>query len=262
MKLITLNIWGGQVYKPLIRFLKKYSKEIDIFCFQEVFKSDRNIFHNDIRTNVYLDIAKVLNDYNGYFSPIFERYDTKQEVDFELFFGQATFVKKTINVLSSGDVFVYGTYGQEKVKPKRHHEEFGEFFDFPRNLHYLEIEKDKKERLIANVHGFWVPESKEDTPERLEQSDKILKFLNSYKFGKILCGDFNLNPATKSMLMLEKGMVNLIKKYNIQSTRSNLHTRKDKLADYILVSKDIQVLDFKVMKDQVSDHLPLFLEFK
>lgn len=106
-----------------------------------------------------------------------------------------------------------------------------------------------------------MPESKEDTPERLEQSDNILKFLDSYKFGKILCGDFNLNPGTKSISMLEKGMVNLIKKYNIQNTRSNLHTRKDKLADYILVSRDVEVLDFKVMEDQVSDHLPLFLEF-
>jgi endonuclease/exonuclease/phosphatase family metal-dependent hydrolase len=115
--------------------------------------------------------------------------------------------------------------------------------------------------LIANLHGFWIPESKEDTPERLEQSDKIIKFLDSYKHGKILCGDFNLNPNTKSMFKLEEEMVNLVKKHNVKSTRSGLHTRKDKFADYILVSKDIKVLDFKVLQDQVSDHLPLFLEF-
>jgi len=111
------------------------------------------------------------------------------------------------------------------------------------------------------LHGFWIPDSKEDTLERLEQSDKIINFLNSYKHRKILCGDFNLNPNTQSMLRLEKGMVNLIKKYNVRSTRSNLHTRKDKYADYILVSKDIEVLDFKVLQDEVSDHLPLFLDF-
>ncbi len=257
MKLIALNIWGGQVYEPLIEFIKEQSKTVDIFCFQEVFKSDRNIFHNGMKTNVYSDIEKILKNYSSYFAPMFARHDTKEKVDFELLFGQATFVRKSIKVLSEGDIFVYGSYGQEHTKPVRN----GQFMDFPRNIHFVDIEKDKKETLIANLHGYWIPDSKEDTPERLEQSDKITKFLDSYKHRKILCGDFNLNPNTKSMFKLEEGMVNLIKKHNVKSTRSNLHTRKDKYADYILVSKDIKVKDFKVLQDEVSDHLPLFLEF-
>ncbi|MCL5435040.1 MAG: endonuclease/exonuclease/phosphatase family protein [Patescibacteria group bacterium] len=263
MKLIALNIWGGQVYEPLINFLKKQSKIVDVFCFQEVFKSDRNIFHNRIKTNVYSDIAKILKDYNGYFAPMFAGHDTKEKVDFELLFGQATFVKNSIKILSEGDIFVYGSYGQERTKPVRD----GNFMDFPRNIHFVDIEnpsagsRQVKKTLIANLHGFWISESKEDTPERFEQSDRIIKFLRSYKHRKILCGDFNLNPDTKSMLILEKNMVNLVKKYKVKSTRSNLHTRKDKFADYILVSKDIKVLGFKVLQDEVSDHLPLFLEF-
>ncbi len=270
MKLITLNIWGGQVHKPLLEFIRKHN-DVDIFCFQEVFKSDRNIFHNKIKTNIYADIAKVLTDYNKYFVPTFEGYDIEEAVDFELYFGQAIFVKKSIKILSEGDIFVYGTYGQERTKPVRN----GRFLDFPRNLHFVDIEnpsasirlaQDKgpgqaKETLISNFHGFWTPESKDDTPERLEQSDKIIKFLDSYKSGKILCGDFNLNPDTQSMLKLEDGMINLIRKYNIKNTRSSLHTREDKFADYILVSRDIKVLDFKVLQERVSDHLPLFLEF-
>ncbi len=264
MKLITLNIWGGQVYKPLIEFIKEQSETVDIFCFQEVFKSERNIFHNNMRTNIYSDIVKILKDYNSYYAPMFQGHDTKEKVDFELLFGQATFVRKSIKVLSEGDIFVYGSYGQEYTKPVRS----GGFMDFPRNMHFVNIENPsvrsgqvKKETLIANLHGFWIPNSKEDTPERLEQSDKIIKFLNSYKHRKILCGDFNLNPNTKSMFKLEEGMINLIKKHNVKSTRSNLHTRKDKYADYILVSKDVEVKDFKVLTNEVSDHLPLFLEF-
>jgi len=118
MKLITLNIWGGRVYKPLLEFISKQNGNIDIFCFQEIFKSDRNIFNNNIKTDIYSDIAKILKNYDGYFAPIFEGYDTEEEVNFELFFGQATFVRKSIKVLSQGDIFVHGSYGQERIKPK------------------------------------------------------------------------------------------------------------------------------------------------
>ena len=261
MKLISLNIWGGRVQKPFVEFLKKQNGNIDVFCFQEVFKSDRNIFQNNIKTDIYSDISEILKDYDGYFSPTFEGFDIKQEVDFELYFGQAIFIKKSIEVLSDGNFFVYGFYGQEKIKPKRNHKSFGSYLDFPRLIQYLEVQENGIETVIANLHGFWLPDSKEDTPERLEQSDKIIEFLNSYKERKILCGDFNLNPGTESMAKLEKGMINIVKKYKISSTRSNLHTRKNKMADYVLISKDLKVSEFKVLQDEVSDHLPLFLEF-
>lgn len=244
------------MHKPLIDFLNEQTENIDIFCFQEVFKSEKNIFHNEIKTNIFSDIKSVLKDFNCYYAPMFEGHDTNQSVDFELYFGQATFVRKNIKVLEEGNIFIYGAYGQEKTKPKK-----GGFLDFPRNLHYVLIRDSHRRTFIGNLHGFWIPESKEDTPERIEQSDKIINFLDQFRSRKILCGDFNLNPNTKSMAKLEKNMVNLIKKYNIKNTRSNLHKRKDKFADYILVSKNIKVLDFVAMRKDVSDHIPLYLEF-
>jgi endonuclease/exonuclease/phosphatase family metal-dependent hydrolase len=262
MKLITLNIWGGRVHKPLLEFIKKQSGDVDIFCFQEVFKSEKNIFSHNIKTDIFSDIKKILKDYNAYYAPVIEKTNLVEKVNFEIFWGQATFVKKTIEVISEGDYFIFGRYNHEWTFLSKDPEKY---IDVPRLIHYVTI-KDRalgkeREMLIANLHGYWIPESKEDSPERLEQSSNIIKFLSSYKSRKIVCGDFNLNPNTKSMLKLERGMVNLIKKNNIKSTRSNLHKRKDKYADYILVSKDIEVLDFKVLQDDVSDHLPLLLEF-
>ncbi len=265
MKLITLNVWGGRVHKPLLNFLKEQGGKIDVFCFQEVFKSEKNFFSREIKTDIFSDIKEVLKDYNAYYSPVVEKTNLVEKVDFEIFWGQATFVKKTIEVMSEGSIFIFGKYNHEwtflNKNPKK-------YIDAPRLIHYVTIKdpsvnsgQAKEEVLIANLHGYWTPDSKEDTPERLEQSDKIIEFLNAYRSKKVLCGDFNLNPNTQSMLMLEKNMINLIKKYNIKSTRSNLHTRKDKYADYVLVSKDIRVLDFKAFQDDVSDHLPLFLEF-
>jgi nitrate reductase assembly molybdenum cofactor insertion protein NarJ len=40
-----------------------------------------------------------------------------------------------------------------------------------------------------------------------------------------------------------------------------VYKKPSKSADYLIVSLEVEVVDFKVMKDEVSDHLPLFLEF-
>jgi hypothetical protein len=60
MKLVTLNIWGGQKHKELLEFIKKINGKIDIICLQEVFKSDTDIFSNGSKMNIYSDLEKIL----------------------------------------------------------------------------------------------------------------------------------------------------------------------------------------------------------
>jgi len=259
MKLLSLNIWGGQVYKPLLKFLELKKDEIDIFCFQEVFKSKENIVSNESKMDIYFDIEKILEGHSVYYSPTFEGRDLRQKVKFEVCFGPAIFIKKGIKIIDSGSVFIHRVYNE---KIEIFSKSYGKYIDFPRTMQYVVLEKNNHKKLIVNIHGYWNPETKDDTPQSLMQMDKIIKFLNSQKCEKIICGDFNLNPNTKSMKLLEKDMVNLIKKYNIKSTRSNHHKSKDKFADYILVSKGIKIINFEVLREHISDHLPLFLEFK
>jgi endonuclease/exonuclease/phosphatase family metal-dependent hydrolase len=65
------------------------------------------------------------------------------------------------------------------------------------------------------------------------------------------------------MMIEEKlGCIDLIKKYGITSTRTSLYLKPIKFADYVFVSKGIDVIDFKVLPDEVSDHAPLLLDFK
>ena len=258
MKLLSLNIWGGQIYQPLLKFLEKEKEEIDVFCFQEVFKSKENIISNGSKLNIYYNLVETLKEYDAYYAPTFEGGDLKGKVDFEVYFGQAIFVKKEIKIVEDGHVFIFGSYNDDK---ETFSEGFGKYIDFPRLLQYVVLEKNNQRVLVANIHGYWNPKTKNDTPQSLLQSEKILKLLDSKKCSKILCGDFNLNPNTKSMEMLEKEMLNLIKKYKIKSTRSKHHDREDKFADYILVSKNLEVRRFEVLPEHVSDHLPLFLEF-
>lgn len=250
MKLITLNIWGGQVYTPLIDFISKH-KDTDIFCFQEVLNGasidiTRKTIQNapNAKGDIYSQIQSILPMHNGYFAPVQD-----QE-------GLGIFIKKTIKVKNHGDIFVFR---QKDAMENNDPATIG------KNLEYLEFEVNGKQITIVNFHGLWIRKGKEDSGDRIAQSEKIKVFLDSKPGAKILVGDFNLNPDTKSLTILESNMKNLVKEYKVASTRSSKfydwYKFGDTFADYILVSNDVEVLDFKVLQDQVSDHLPLYLEF-
>jgi endonuclease/exonuclease/phosphatase family metal-dependent hydrolase len=75
-----------------------------------------------------------------------------------------------------------------------------------------------------------------------------------------MCGDFNLRPDTQSMSIIEQaGVKNLIKEYNISSTRTSLYTKSEKYADYIFISDNLKESEFKVLPDEASDHSALML---
>lgn len=121
--------------------------------------------------------------------------------------------------------------------------------------------------MIGNIHGIPYPGDKNDSPGRLKQSRGILDFFQKFPGPKIIGGDFNLNPDTKSIRMFEEaGYRNLVKLYDIDTTRNELAWKnwpgqEQKYADYLLVSPEINVCGFEVPKIAVSDHLPMILEF-
>lgn len=76
MKLLTLNIWGGIVYRPLIKFIKQQGKAVDIFCFQEVFNTTGSKkTSGQARANLFQEFKKVLPNYHGFFAPVISGYD-------------------------------------------------------------------------------------------------------------------------------------------------------------------------------------------
>lgn len=254
MKLITLNVWGGKLFQPLIDFFHQYSAEVDIFCLQEVFDSSvSRIFKEGMHPNLFAEISDVLTNFQGYFAPYLKGRDLERPVDFDIAFGNAIFFRKTINVTSRGVIPIYRK-GFDLIKD--------DYKTIPRNLQYIKFKNDSSHYLLSHFHGVWYPRTKLDTDERIKQSQKIRSFLDKDKKSKkLLCGDFNLLPKTKSMDILEKGMRNLVREFKIKTTRNFLYKGKEKYADYILVSPDVKVINFKVIDAFVSDHLPLFLNF-
>lgn len=245
MKLISLNTWGGIVKDELHDFITKQSADTDIFCFQEIFDNAVNArvdVLGDIDINLYDTITKLLPNHKGYHAP--------SQDDDE---GLAIFVKPHIKLNEVGDVFVHRY---------RNAMENDDGTTIGRNIQYAQFTENDKDYTIINFHGLWNGGGKTDSPDRLNQSRKIREFIDTKAKGRVvLVGDFNLEPNTESVAILEKGMRNLIKENGITSTRSHHYTKPVKFADYAIVSNDLNVERFEVLQDPVSDHLPLLLEF-
>lgn len=259
MKILSLNIWGGREYSQLINYLGKLSGDVDVFCFQEVFDTkDHVLYSHDVRANIWEELSKIFLDYHKFYYPVMAGFDDKGPVDFNLTTGLGIFAKRSLEIVDEGDYFTY----RRRFAPILLDEK-----DQPNNVQYVEIVLGAKRLQVYNFHGAWFPGDKLDTPERIEQSEVLLGFM-SRKFGaKVLCGDFNLMPETESVKLIEEKLVNLIRSFKIRTTRSHLNPYRgtefeQAFADYVFVSNDLNVIDFNVPEANISDHLPMILEFE
>jgi len=249
MKLISLNTWGARAGKEkMLEFFNKY-EDTDIFCLQEMWQGGEEIYtdKDGILTDTSIsfrlldDIKKILPNHDVYFRPAIGTH-----------YGLAIFVKKNIDVIEEGDVFIHKN---KEFVPEGHHG------GHARNMQYITIDKENPVT-IYNLHGLWNGQGKSDSDDRLLQSDKITEFVKETKTPFVLTGDFNLLPGTESLKKIEQlGVENLITKYNIKSTRTSLYEKELKFADYVFTSPSIQIKDFRVMEEEVSDHCALYLEF-
>ncbi|MEO6536790.1 MAG: endonuclease/exonuclease/phosphatase family protein [Candidatus Paceibacterota bacterium] len=255
MKVVCLNIWGGRAGKAgLLTFFEQCRDEVDIFCLQEVW-SDRYeelegvmaggkpIDHSEIMIHGLQEITATLPNHQSYFRP--------QHGDH---YGLCIFIRKDISILEEGEVFVHLSKGyMPEVKDIGKH---------ARNIQYVTFLSGTKPVTVINFHGLWNGQGKDDSDDRLAQSDKINDFIRTIENPLILCGDFNLKPNTASLKKLEDaGLENLIKTHSITSTRTSFYDKAEKFADYMLIRKEVNVKDFKVLPEEVSDHAALCLEF-
>lgn len=245
MKIVTLNVWGGRVMPSFQNFFDKY-QDVDIFCFQEVYHDAHGkdtIWLDGTNLNFLSDVKKMIPGYRCIYHPHLGDW-----------WGLATFVKKDLEVISSGEEYVFQEKGYNMDKEVLGHT--------AKNIQHTEVSFNGKPLVIMNLHGLWNGQGKSDTEDRIRQSENIIKFVNSLGKDFVLVGDLNLNPDTESFKMLETSLSvrNLISEYGITSTRTSFYKKENKFADYVFVSKGTEVKDFKVLPEEVSDHAALLLE--
>lgn len=266
MTLQTLNIWAGRVYEALIDHVQTQADTVDIFCFQEVYSSPELLYtrgetwdggpglsqaHRS-RANIYQELERVLPSFRGIYHAAQSNADHLGYTEDQLGYGLATFTKHSVSLQEVGEVFVHRS--KDSL-------EDNDFSTLPRNIQYFRVPYHGGTLTIINFHGLWNGQGKGDSPARLTQSHKLRQFMESCPGPVIVCGDFNLLPDTQSFQIVAEGMRNLVEESGVHSTRSSFYQKPLKFADYILVSPEVEVRSFQVLELEVSDHLPLLLEF-
>lgn len=245
MKILCLNTWGCRV-PEIFDYISKNSSSIDVFCFQEVLTGSVGRAEKGDVKNCFGLIQNLLPDYTGYFLeyPDESYYGIRSaELDFK--FGLAYFVRKDIPSKDLG--------GVQLCKQANHSDRLA--------CGLLQAVKIN-EYTIFNTHGIWQEGGKGDTDARFEQLRNIGKFVEGNTDDnekKIICGDLNTLPGTDFIGAFDDKYRNLIKEFNIQSTRSNLYKKNLRFADYIFTDNEINVEECYTEDAAVSDHLPIIL---
>ena len=123
---------------------------------------------------------------------------------------------------------------------------------------------DEKPLRILNYHGIWT-RGKLGNKKTLAACKKINALALEAKGKVVICGDFNLFPDTPSMKLFETNFISLVDQFKIKTTRPNaneLNNLDRNVVDYIFVSRGVKVNKFEVIQLDVSDHLPLVLNFE
>lgn len=229
MKIIFFNINGGRTDSEGIKnFIKENEEDTDIFCFQESTEDVQKI------------VNKILIDYQ----PTFINEDAENPNLYHI----STYIKKDHNLIRSENT----TSADPNLGPTL----------------FTKIQCEKAFINLINHHGVPDPGDKTDTEVRETQVKNIINYLRNINGLKVIGGDFNLLPNTKCIQMFkEAGYRNLIKEFNIKTTRNEIAwnkypTTKQYYSDYIFISPEVKVKSFEVPYCEFSDHLPLILEIE
>lgn len=241
MKILYLNCWHGKLEKEMLGYISDQMLTTDIFCLQEV------------PPELQQKLALILPNYNTFYKSI--RVKNK----FTEYYGQSVFVKKGIKIIKNEVAEIF-----KNRKPN---------YGF---LQIVDLELNGNKISVGNLHGRPQPGHKLDTKTRIAQSKRISESFENRVGIKIIGGDFNLEPETRSVKIIEEsGFLSLISKFKIPTTRNEVAWRQSKendrngivkyykkqyFADYCFVSPDTKVKSFEVPNVDISDHLPLILE--
>lgn len=136
--------------------------------------------------------------------------------------------------------------------------------DHGRAVQVVELSVQGQPLQILNVHGIW-SKTRQGDERTLAQCKYIALAAQRRNIPTIIAGDFNLAPDSESIQYMNKQFRNLVTEHNVTSTRPDFKDEIDSgknVVDYIFVNDKIEVSHFEVIDTDISDHLPLLLEFE
>ena len=243
MKILQLNVWGGKLGKQTIEVLKR--EEPDIACFQEAV-----VFPTEKEGDLFFSTLKKF----------------QKEGNFEHSFFSAAFGFSYMNRTAEFGNAILSKYSFQQTKTVFTRKEYIEDQDLLdgdfniRNLQHVELKVKGETLNVLNHHGHHIPEHKSGDEETVRQCKMIADYVEGLPGRTVLCGDFNLAPASESLEQINKVLVNHAKEQGVVTTRTPL-THKTEVCDYIFTSPNLEVSNFQVLDDIASDHKVLTIDF-
>lgn len=241
-KIVTLNIWRGEVYKEAIAFLMQENP--DIIMLQEVYNGkDKNL---PIPYRLYSFLSEMFPRHFSIFGAQFcdiTEYGNIEE-------GNAIFSKFPI-VYSKNTFFdipysVFDNHAKER------------FDDNPQAILQAELKLGDSTLSAFCVHGVWGFDGK-DNKRRFTMAGVIKRETAGHK-NTIMAGDFNLVHNTKAVGQITENLQSVFKD-SLTSTFNMKYKDNGGYAtaavDMVFVSPNISVLAKSCPQVDVSDHLPL-----
>jgi endonuclease/exonuclease/phosphatase family metal-dependent hydrolase len=265
MRIISLNAWGGRLHGPLMRYLA--DSDPDVLCLQEVVRTQGSqsewLTYRDHglelpqRANLFGEICEALPGHEAIFCPVArgDLFDGDTALASE--FGLATFVRKSFPVIGQAQDFVHRDFAADG---------WGEH-PRARNAHCVRLfdPHHGSALTVAHMHGLRNLAGKADTPEREKQAKALARLIGRIaRAGErlIVCGDFNVLPGSSIFDILGgMGLADLVVSRGHTDTRTSYYDKPIRVADYMLVTPEVEVLEFDVVDEpEVSDHRALLLE--
>lgn len=243
MKIIQANIWGGKLSQQIIDFV--HAEQPDFVCMQEV---------NDLKGRAGYQYFATLDEIKaaaGCNHSFMAATYSSRFMERELSFGNAILSKTAF--ASTKTVFTHG----EHIHNFDAEQNEGNI----RNFQVAAVDISDVRLNILNHHGYYVPDSKAGNDETMHATKMIADALRQLEGPIILCGDFNLAPASESLGLINRELTNLSVANGLKRTYNQLSAIQD-VCDYIFVNDQVKVLDFQMSEEVVSDHKALILEFE
>ncbi len=244
MKIVQLNIWMGKIEGQLQRFFE--NTDADVICMQEVINSEDATLHV---SRLWFETSRILKA-----NPEFKYYKyfpnwSSRIVDGTMQMGN--FVISKIPIVSTDSIFVNGEYTENVVLVQQ-----------PSNNTAVNIVRLENGITVVNHHGFWrkTPVGDEDTIRVFKKVGEVVEPL-AKEGPLVMCGDLNIiheSPAFRSLDFL----CDLTDENKLETTLSGVKFDGKVPCDHILVNDEIEVKDFGVIPEVVSDHLALYAEIE
>jgi endonuclease/exonuclease/phosphatase family metal-dependent hydrolase len=218
----------------------------DIFCGQEFIQH----FGKIPKVDIPKEMAETLG-YNYYFESG-DTWDTKEH-------------KQTQgNVIMSKFPIMSSTH--KHVQEPKHNPPNAEY----EGRVYVEAQIKIEENIltVGTVHLSFTS-NLEITQHRKKEVDTLVEIIKGKNANYVLAADLNSPPNSYTIKELEKYLVNAGPSYEQNTFPSrpfNYRGHEEKVMnwrpDYVFVSEDISVVSSEILETELSDHLPILVEFQ